>query len=120
VVDPTGDDHVFDFVGTPPVAERGLAMLAIGGGLYIVGISGPEANVSINMLDAVERQTRVQGIHIGSSSPKHDIPMYADLYLGGQIDLDHLVSKEISLAELNDGYAALKDPAISRVVITSF
>jgi S-(hydroxymethyl)glutathione dehydrogenase / alcohol dehydrogenase len=46
--------------------------------------------------------------------------MYADLPLSGQMNLDDLVSKEISLDELNDGYAALTDPTINRVVITSF
>jgi S-(hydroxymethyl)glutathione dehydrogenase / alcohol dehydrogenase len=31
-----------------------------------------------------------------------------------------MVSKEISLDGVEEGYAALKDPAVSRVVITTF
>jgi S-(hydroxymethyl)glutathione dehydrogenase / alcohol dehydrogenase len=34
--------------------------------------------------------------------------------------LDDLVSKRISLREVNDGYAALKDSSLNRVVVTSF
>src|SRR5258707_15338929 len=34
-----GADHVFDFVGLKAVAEQGLAMLGVGGGLYLVGVS---------------------------------------------------------------------------------
>jgi len=30
---PEGADHVFDFVGLKAVAEQGLAMLGVGGGL---------------------------------------------------------------------------------------
>jgi S-(hydroxymethyl)glutathione dehydrogenase/alcohol dehydrogenase len=34
--------------------------------------------------------------------------------------LDDLVSRRISLREVNDGYAALKDGSLNRVVVTSF
>ena len=37
-----GADHVFDFVGLKAVAEQGLAMLGVGGGLYLVGVAKPE------------------------------------------------------------------------------
>jgi len=32
-------DHVFDFVGLKAVAEQGLAMLGVGGGLYAGGFA---------------------------------------------------------------------------------
>jgi len=51
---------------------------------------------------------------------KHDIPMYAELYLQGRMNLDDLVSKRISLRDVNEGYAALKDGSLTRVVATSF
>ena len=40
--------------------------------------------------------------------------------LQGRMNLDDLVSKEIALDEVNDGYAALKDGSLNRVVVTSF
>jgi S-(hydroxymethyl)glutathione dehydrogenase/alcohol dehydrogenase len=46
--------------------------------------------------------------------------MYADLYLQGRMNLDDLVSRTISLREVNDGYASLKDGSLNRVVVTSF
>jgi Zn-dependent alcohol dehydrogenase len=51
---------------------------------------------------------------------KRDIPMYAELYLQGRMNLDDLVSRIIALREVNDGYAALKDGSLTRVVVTSF
>src|ERR1700676_3212210 len=39
---PGGADHVFDFVGLKAVAEQGLTMLGVGGGLYSVGGARPE------------------------------------------------------------------------------
>ena len=116
----TGADHVFDFVGTAAVAQSGISMLAVGGGLYLVGVADPAASVPVSIVDSVLRQTRVQGVALGSSNFKRDIPYYTDLYLQGRLNLDDLVSLEISLSEIEDGYARLKDPAITRIVITSF
>jgi S-(hydroxymethyl)glutathione dehydrogenase / alcohol dehydrogenase len=117
---PGGADHVFDFVGLKTVAEEGLAMLGVGGGLYLVGVARPEVDISVNIFDAIGGQKRVVGVNFGSTNAKRDIPMYAELYLQGRMNLDDLVSKRISLREVNEGYAALKDGSLNRVVVTSF
>src|SRR5216684_5499501 len=117
---PRGADHVFDFVGLKQVAEQGLAMLSVGGGLYLVGVAKPDVGINLNIFDAIGGQKRVQGVNFGSTNFKRDIPMFADLYLQGRLNLDDLVSKRIALRDVNDGYAALKDGSINRVVVTSF
>jgi S-(hydroxymethyl)glutathione dehydrogenase/alcohol dehydrogenase len=117
---PEGADHVFDFVGLKVVAEQGLAMLGVGGGLYLVGVSKPEVDISLNIFGAIGGQKRVVGVNFGSTNAKRDIPMYAQLYLQGRMNLDDLVSRMISLRDVNDGYAALKDGSLTRVVVTSF
>ena len=117
---PGGADYVFDFVGLKVVAEQGLAMLGVGGGLYLVGVSKPEVDISLNIFGAIGGQKRVVGVNFGSTNAKRDIPMYAQLYLQGRMNLDDLVSREISLCDVNDGYAALKDGSLTRVVVTSF
>jgi len=117
---PQGADHVFDFVGLKSVAEQGLAMLGVGGGLYLVGVAKPEVSLDLNIFDAIGGQKRVQGVNFGSTNFKRDIPMYAELYLQGRMNLDDLVSKTISLSEVNEGYAALKEGSLNRVVVTSF
>src|SRR6185369_10105287 len=117
---PEGADHVFDFVGLKVVAEQGLAMLGMGGGLYLVGVARPDVEIGLNIVSAIDRQKRVQGVSFGSTNAKRDIPMYGELYLQGRMNLDDLVSKRIALRDVNDGYAALKDGSLNRVVVTSF
>src|ERR1700730_9519507 len=117
---PGGADHVFDFVGLKAVAEQGLAMLGVGGGLYLVGVARPEINIDLNIFNAIGGQKSVQGVNFGSTNFKRDIPMYAELYMQGRMNLDDLVSKKIALRDVNDGYAALKDGSLTRVVVTSF
>jgi S-(hydroxymethyl)glutathione dehydrogenase / alcohol dehydrogenase len=117
---PEGADHVFDFVGLKSVAEQGLSMLGVGGGLYLVGVARPDVEVGVNIVSAIGGQKRVQGVNFGSTNFKRDIPMYAALYLQGRMNLDDLVSRQIALGEVNDGYEALKGGSLNRVVVTSF
>lgn len=113
-----GADAVFDFVGLEPVTKQALQMVAPGGGLYLIGVLDPTATLSISPVDLLSTKRRVEGVYMGSTTAKRDIPLYARLYLEGRFELDALVSKEISLAEVNEGYASLKDPDVARVVIT--
>jgi S-(hydroxymethyl)glutathione dehydrogenase/alcohol dehydrogenase len=50
-----GADHVFDFVGLKAVAEQGLAMLGVGGGLYLVGVAKPEVSLELNIFQRDRR-----------------------------------------------------------------
>jgi S-(hydroxymethyl)glutathione dehydrogenase / alcohol dehydrogenase len=117
---PGGADHVFDFVGLKAVSESGLEMLGVGGGLYLVGVARPDVEIAMNIMSAIAGQKLIRGVTYGSTNFKRDIPMYAELYLQGRMNLDDLVSKTVALHDVNDGYAELKDGSLSRVVVTSF
>jgi S-(hydroxymethyl)glutathione dehydrogenase/alcohol dehydrogenase len=113
-------DHVFDFVGLKAVADQALAMLTVGGGLYLVGVTRPDVDISLNIFGAIGGQKHVHGVNYGSTNCKRDLPMYANLYLQGRMNLDDLVSKKISLSDVNAGYEALKGGTLNRVVVTDF
>ena len=114
-----GADAAFDFVGIPAVTQQGLDMIRPGGGLYCIGILDPAATLPLVTIGLIGTQKRIQGVYMGSTTIVNDIPLYADLYLQGRFNLDDLLSKEISLDEIEAGYEALKDPEVTRVVITS-
>ncbi|MCW2164396.1 S-(hydroxymethyl)glutathione dehydrogenase / alcohol dehydrogenase [Microbacterium hydrothermale] len=115
-----GADYVFDFVGAPGVTRSGFDMLAQGGGLYLIGVLNPANTLEVSSFEMLGGRKRIEGVYMGSTNPKRDIPMIARLYLQGRYKLDELVSKEISIDEVQEGYASLKDPQINRVVVTSF
>jgi S-(hydroxymethyl)glutathione dehydrogenase/alcohol dehydrogenase len=83
-------------------------------------VAKPDVEIALNIVSAIGGQQRVQGVNFGSTNFKRDIPMYAELYLQGRTNLHDLVSRRISLREVNDGYAALKDGSLTRVVLTSY
>ncbi|SDH48974.1 S-(hydroxymethyl)glutathione dehydrogenase / alcohol dehydrogenase [Leifsonia sp. 98AMF] len=114
-----GADAVFDFVGIKQVAEQGLQMVAPGGGLYLIGVIDPTSEIAVHQVGLIGSQRRIQGVYMGSTTAKRDIPLYAKLYLEGRFELDALLSKEIALDEIEQGYEALKDPNITRVVVTA-
>jgi S-(hydroxymethyl)glutathione dehydrogenase/alcohol dehydrogenase len=87
-----------------------LAMLAVGGALFLVGTTDPLTTIQVPIVSAVLNQVRVQGANFGSANFTRDIPVSLGLYGRGRMNLDDLVSREISLDELPAAYDMLNDP----------
>lgn len=117
----TGVDHAFEVIGLKSTSQQAIKMARLGGGAYLIGLHQSGATIEVDVLgDLIVRQVVVRGVYMGSSNIKHDIPMYAQLYLDGRFNLDDLISKEISLSDINEAYEELKKGEIARTVITSF
>lgn len=118
---PLGVDHAFEVIGLASTSQQAIKMARLGGGAYLIGLHKAGTSIQVDVMgDLIDRQVIVRGVYMGSSNIKHDIPMYAQLYLQGRFNLDDLISREISLSEINDAYQELKSGAIARSVITSF
>lgn len=115
-----GVSTVFDVVGIGATAQQGYAMLDRGGTLYQIGMGSPTDTLdTVPMHNAFGRKA-VQGVFMGSGVPKRDMAMLVAQYQAGRLNLDDLVSAEISLSEVNEGYEMIQDPKVNRVVITDF
>lgn len=118
---PGGVDHAFEVVGIKTTSEQAIKMVRKGGGAYLIGVHNPANTIDVNVtVDLLTNQVAVRGVYMGSSNIKRDIPMYAELYLQGKMNLDDLISREIDLDEINEAYKELKGGNIARSVITSF
>lgn len=116
-----GVDHAFEVVGMKATSEQAIKMARKGGAAYLIGVHNPDATIDVNVtVDLLTNQVDVKGVYMGATNIKHDIPMYAQLYLQGMLNLDDLISREINISEINDAYRELKGGAIARSVITSF
>ena len=117
-----GADYVIDCVGAKGIQRQGFDMLRTSGGgaLYLVGVGHGEASIELNSFEMLQGKYRVEGVYMGSTNPKADVPMVVDLYGQGRFELDKLVSQEISLGEINEAYKMLSDPDIARIVVTDF
>lgn len=116
-----GVKHAFEVIGLKATTHQAIKMLRKGGGAYLIGMHKPNAPIEVDaLMDLLANQVTVKGVYMGSTNIKHDIPMYADLYLQGRFNLDDLISREISISEINEAYEELKKGAIARSVITCF
>jgi len=116
-----GVDHAFEVIGLQQTSEQAVRMLCKGGEAYMIGLHKPGGKINIDVLaELIANQGGVRGVVMGSTNIKHDIPMYAELYLQGRLNLDDLISREINISQINEAYQELKQGAIARSVITCF
>lgn len=62
-------------------------------------------------------EKKLQGSAMGSNRFRLDKPTYANLYLLGRLKLDELVSRWLTLDQINDGFDALKTGEVARSVL---
>lgn len=113
-----GVHHSFEAIGLGPTQRLAINLTRVGGGVYFIGIpQGAPLDFNV-MMDLLVGQRKLQGVYMGSSNIRRDIPFYADLYLQGRLNLDDLIGQEVSLAQINDAYGLQESGAIARSVIT--
>ncbi|HEX4864223.1 MAG TPA: zinc-binding dehydrogenase, partial [Acidimicrobiales bacterium] len=67
-----------------------------------------EVDVTMSMIDLVFMEKEVLGCLYGSANPRSDIPLLADLYKAGRIDLDGMVTRRYPLDGVNQGYEDMR------------
>ena len=111
-----GVDHAFELVGRTELIEAGIAMLARGGQLTLVGATGREETVSLRPRPFMSQQQRICGCIYGDVAPAHDLPLFADWYKSGRLLLDPLHTATIGLADLPALFATKGHSGIRTVV----
>jgi S-(hydroxymethyl)glutathione dehydrogenase / alcohol dehydrogenase len=111
-----GVHHAFEAIGLKVTAEQAFAMLRTGGTATVIGLLPLGDKVELPSF-ALFGERRLQGSRMGSNRFRVDMPRLVDLYLQGRLKLDELVSARIAMAEVNEGFAAMKGGEIARSVI---
>jgi len=111
-----GVDYSFEAIGRKATAEQAFEMLDVGGTATIIGMVPGDQRLEIRGMDLLFEK-RLQGSMMGSNQFRTDMPRMVGMYLDGRLDLDSMVSKTLTLEEVNDGYAMMKRGEIARSVI---
>ena len=111
-----GVHYSFEAIGLKATAEQAFAMLRRGGTATVIGMIPLGQNVEIPGVELLYEK-RLQGSNMGSNRFRVDMPRYIDMYLDGRLKLDELVSRRITLDEVNDGFDAMKTGEVARSVI---
>lgn len=113
-----GVDHAVDVVGRGPTVAQAVGMLRAGRTAWVVGIPPLGEEFTLTGLPMVTQAKGVRGLLMGANHFPRDIPMLADLYLQGRLELDALVSRTIPLEQVNEGFDLMRRGAAARVVVT--
>jgi S-(hydroxymethyl)glutathione dehydrogenase / alcohol dehydrogenase len=96
---PGGVDYAFEAIGLPATVQQALAMTGFAGVLTVVGIADGTDEFVFTGMDLLMGKTIKQSL-MGSNRFAADIPLLVEHALAGRLDLDAMVTAELSLDEL--------------------
>jgi S-(hydroxymethyl)glutathione dehydrogenase / alcohol dehydrogenase len=113
-----GADYTFEATGNVAVMRQAVEAARMGWGLCTVaGVAGKG-----EVLEVVPRflitGRRIAGASFGGAKGRDRVPELVESYLAGELDLESLVTRRISLDEVNDAFAAMDRHEGVRTVIT--
>jgi S-(hydroxymethyl)glutathione dehydrogenase/alcohol dehydrogenase len=114
-----GWDYTFDVVGAPPTIRSAWDNARRGGTVVVVGAGRADSMVQFSAQELFLHDKRLLGSFYGGADVRRDYPMLLALWKAGKLDLDGMISKRITLDEINEGLQALRDGAnVIRQIVT--
>ncbi len=113
-----GPDYVFDSVGSAATIGQALKMARPGGAATIMGMHAIKQDVPISAGALVAQNKRLLGSFFGSARPQIDLPKLVELYRGGRLPLDGLISKRYALDEVLQAFDDMEAGHVARGIIT--
>lgn len=118
LTDGRGSDVSFEAIGLEQTVEQTLKMTRRGGQAILAGIPKLDAILTVAITpDIVRKEMTIKGCWYGSSDVRRDIPRLIEYYESGQLKLKELISRTISLEEVNDALHAMEAGDVARSVI---
>lgn len=116
-----GVEYAFEATGIPASTEQAVRMLAYGGTATTIGFPARTDAVHLNLGDMATgvywNKAGLRVCHCGDTLPSTDFPMLADLYLRGQLELDRMITRKITLDDVEDAFHEMETGDVIRSVI---
>jgi S-(hydroxymethyl)glutathione dehydrogenase/alcohol dehydrogenase len=113
-----GADYAFVTVGSSGAMSQASRMIRRGGTAVVVGMPGnADVHFTLNAHEIVYGR-RVVGSNMGSARPSVDIPRLVELYQGGRLKLDELITGRYPLDRINEAIESMeRGEALRNVII---
>jgi len=98
-----GADYTFEVVGKPELMVQAFDMARVEGTVTFVGMPAAGATLTLPATQAVFSGKRLAGSVVGGAQILRDFPRFIRLAESGRLDLGSMVSRRITLGEINDG-----------------
>jgi S-(hydroxymethyl)glutathione dehydrogenase/alcohol dehydrogenase len=111
-----GVDTVIEAAGSAAAFRTTVEAVRPGGEVVWLGKIDVANDVAFRW-GALMQEKRIRRSSYGNARPARDFPMLAKAYLDGRLLLDELITQRIRLADINDGFAALRNGQAIRTVV---
>ncbi len=113
-----GYDWSIVTVGSVDAMKLGIDVIRPGGTAVMVGLAPEDTAVRVDMLDVVTYEKTIRGSAYGTISPRLLVPRIIELYLGGKLMLDELVSARLPIERIDEAFDLSRRAQGVRPVLT--
>ena len=113
-----GAEYVFVTVGNADAVMQGFNMLRPGGTTVIVGLPKFSDTITVPPIMFIKDEKTITASYMGSTELHTDIPKMVDLYKGGILKLDELITARYPLEQINEAIdAVLEGKALRNIIV---
>jgi S-(hydroxymethyl)mycothiol dehydrogenase len=112
-----GVNYSFEAVGKAQTLEQALYCRDLAGTCVLIGVPGPGPTLTLELQRFFDLGGHLCVSWYGDCLPTRDFPLLAEWYRQGQLKLDEVVSRKVSLDEVEEAFAAMERGETLRSVI---
>jgi S-(hydroxymethyl)mycothiol dehydrogenase len=112
-----GVNHSFEAVGIAQTWEQALWCRDLAGTCIVIGVPGPGPQMTLDLQRFFDLGGHVCVSWYGDCLPTRDFPLLAEWYRQGQLNLDKILTRTVSLDETEAAFEAMKRGETLRSVI---
>ena len=113
-----GVDTAIEMAGSTRAFDLAYRITRRGGMTVTAGLPPPNATWAMPAVSLVAEERTIKGSYVGTCVPLRDIPRYVDMFRGGRLPVDRLLSGTLALDEINRGFDLLHEgKAVRQVVV---
>ena len=113
-----GFDYAFEVVGRSQTIKAAYDATRRGGTTVVVGVGRAEDMVEFSAFDLFYNEKNLRGTYYGSANIRRDFPRLLALWRAGRLDLEGMITRRLTLEDVNDAFSALSSGDVIRQVIT--
>ncbi len=112
-----GFDYALECVGIPALMRSAYDMTRRGGTCCIVGVGRMEETVSLNAFELFYNEKTLVGSYYGGTDSRTDFHRLLRLWKYGKLDLERMITRRITIDEINLALEAVRNGEVVRQVI---
>ena len=112
-----GVDTAIEMAGSTRAFELAYKVTRRGGMTVTAGLPPPNATWAMPVVNLVAEERTIKGSYVGTCVPIRDIPRYIDLFRGGRLPVDRLLTGTLALDDINEGFDLLHEGKAVRQVV---